>query len=949
MKSKLEVKVIVSTFILLVFGVVVAFGFTVYFETRDVTDISQQRMIETSRIIAKSIERSMLEADAVFTRDLVDELKNISGYDLKIYNYEGREAFNKNARPVDDKLLHRVLQSGEELTDDSGEHLHTYTALINVESCRTCHANGRPVMGAVVLDISLAREYEKVRKFTWTMLFASLAGLSFIGSLLWYFMRRDVIFPIKSLESAATKMAAGDLSFVTNVTSVDEVGRLDRAIKDSLSSISGILERVMDVAKRVVNASDVVENESQHVLDGTLLESEAVAEISSSVEELNVAIAEIAETTQSLARSAQDSAASVEELSRAALSIKDITHEVSEGVETTTSSIQQFSASIKEVVENAEELSKVSDETLTSVEEITTTVKNVEASAKQSAELSRKVMDDSANMGISSIRKTTEGMEMIRDSVSKTAEAIDRLGGRSNEIGNILNVIEDITDQTTLLALNAAILAAQAGEHGKGFSVVANEIKDLAERTTLSTQEIDSLISAVRKELLEASNSMKDGIDAVDKGMALTRNTSGALSSILESARKSAEMSASIERTTTEQGNTARYVTDSIERVRYMVEHIVKATLEQSKGVQQVMEAAEKMKDAANQADIATEQQASGSRQILESVDHMSEMSQQISRALNEQKVGSKQIWMSVEKIKDIPEKNRDMAININRTLKELGRDVDLIGLEMERFKLHKESAHTSMEMAVVPFETPATMFRKLYPLTEYLSEKLGQIVSLKIQNDFDSAIKAFASGNTPLGFLTPMIYNEARKRYSVTLLAQALVGGSPTHRTAIVTREHSNISSMGDLKGRTMAFVDKRSSSGFILPVHMMKEAGVELAALREYKFLGYHEEVIKAVLTGEADAGAVMESVAARNEGDGLKVVKMSEGIPSFAISITDKVEKKTREDLFRALRDLGDGSSESNRVLGAMGLNVTGFTRPDEESYKKLQELANKDGVG
>ena len=94
-----------------------------------------------------------------------------------------------------------------------------------------------------------------------------------------------------------------------------------------------------------------------------------------------------------------------------------------------------------------------------------------------------------------------EGMKNIKSSVEKTNDFVKKLGVRSDEIGKILNVIDDITDQTTLLALNAAILAAQAGEHGKGFSVVAEEIKDLAERTAFSTQEIGSLIQSVQEEV----------------------------------------------------------------------------------------------------------------------------------------------------------------------------------------------------------------------------------------------------------------------------------------------------------------------------------------------------------------------------------------------------------------------------------------------------------------
>jgi len=947
MRKKLEIKILVLIFTLLIIGIGIAFLFTVSFERKDVKEITRDRMHSTANIIMKVIERSMIEANAAFTKDLVDQMKSISGYELKVLNYQGREAFNHTAVPLDDPVLQEVLKTGEDRFTYEDDHLHTYMPLRNLKSCRNCHGNKRDIIGAVTLDISLQKEFQKINDFTWLMLSASVIGLMVMGWLLWYQIRLNVIKPVKSLENATMKMSRGDLSFETNVSSEDEIGRLNKSIKDSLYSISGILIRIKDVSKRVGVATDLVESESDKVLDGTLLESEAVAEISSSVEELNVAIADIAESTQKLASSAQETAASVEEMNRAVASIKDITNEVSEGVETTTSSIHQFSASIKEVVDNTSDLSKVSDETLSAVEEITTTVKEIEISAKESALLSQKVMDDSSTLGITAITKTMDGMEKISSSVSKTADSITRLGGRSDEIGNILNVIDDITDQTTLLALNAAILAAQAGEHGKGFSVVANEIKDLAERTALSTKEIDSLIKAVRQEVEDASLSMKDSKADVDQGMALARDASSALKQILESSRKSAEMSASIERTTTEQASTARYVTDAIERVRFMVEHIVKATAEQSKGVQQIMEAAEKMREASIKADTATEQQAIGSQQILQSVDSISIMSQQISKALNEQKVGSKQIWMSVEKIKDIPEENKGMAVKINKTLRELGRDVDLINLEMQKFVLYEERSLDTINLAVVPFEPPAEIYRKLTPLVDYISEKTGSRIALKVMHDFTSAPSELERGSRSLGFLTSVAFVESSDRSGVRPIAKTVIAGKPYHKAAIVTRAHSNISTLQELKGRSFAFVDKRSTSGFVMQKAMLEQAGVSLKDLAGYNFYNYHEDVIRAINSGEADAGAVMETVALQNADSGIDIVALSDGVPAFVVCASPDIDDSLVSSIYEALQGLEGGGAEASQVLDSMGLRVTGFARAVDSDFDAIRSILQRTG--
>jgi methyl-accepting chemotaxis protein len=116
------------------------------------------------------------------------------------------------------------------------------------------------------------------------------------------------------------------------------------------------------------------------------------------------------------------------------------------------------------------------------------------------------------------IARTIEGMERIREAVEDASKGYRGPGQSSKEIGQIVKVIDEVTKQTSLLALNAAILAAQAGEHGKGFSVVANEIKELAERTSASTEEITRLIKSVQQRSNEAVESMRQGRESVLDG-----------------------------------------------------------------------------------------------------------------------------------------------------------------------------------------------------------------------------------------------------------------------------------------------------------------------------------------------------------------------------------------------------------------------------------------------
>lgn len=948
MKGKLEFKMFSLGTVIMVVAVILINGFVLWIEKDDIYSLSMDRLAATARVITKGLEHTMLEGKPEHTKSFVLDLKSTGGFEsIEVFDSEGKEAFKPGAVSVEADVLREISETGKHLTFTEGQTVIYYMPLENHSRCRGCHAKEGDVLGAVRVAVSLEKEYEKITDFMAFMTVGSLVGLGVLGLIFRYMLRSFVILPVQRLESSALRMAEGDMSFKTDIDSNDEIGRLDGSIKDSLVSISRMLRRVMDISKRISDTVEVVNVDSSEVVRSTKLEAEAVAEISTSVEQLNSAIAEVAESTESLANSVEDTASSVDEMTTTINSLTKITHGVSEGVDATSSSIEELSATIKQVADGAGELARVSDETLSAVDEIISSVKEVETSAKESARLSEKVKEDASTIGMTSIKKTMDGMEHIRASVTKTSSVIEKLVARSEEIGSILNVIDEITDQTTLLALNAAILAAQAGEHGKGFSVVANEIKDLAERTAFSTKEIDQIIKGVRHDVMDAVTAMDEGMTSVEEGMLLSREASEALKKILDSARQSSEMSVAIERTTGEQAKTAMYVSESVERVRVMVGQIAKATAEQSKGVTLIIDAAEKMRDASHQADKATEQQAVGSRQISHAIESISERTQQISKAIREQKSGSNQIWTSLEKIKDLPEKNRGLAFSINKELNSLATDSELVMSEMERFSLREEDHGDVIRFGVVPFENPADLFRRFASLVSYLSGKVGRKFELRVANDFQTAVEEINKGITQLCFMTAGTYIEARKSQAIEPLAKVLRKGEPYYHSVIVAKQNSPIESVEDLKGSSFAFVDVYSTSGHIMAREMLREGGVGLEDLYFYDFLGHHDSVVKAVLKGEFDAGCVIEATAAKYMEQGLKVIKTSHEIPGSNIcaGIMDAAQKA---EIKSALLELNEDNPDTFSVMSPIDKECTGLAEAADSDYAVIRTLMSKLGI-
>jgi len=940
MKKKIEFKILSVVIGLLIIGNVAAAIMAISIQKKTIHILTDSASRALSEVVLKNIETTMLEGKADITMRIMTNMKDLRGLEgITIYDPEGREAFKPGSSVIEARAMEELKRGLDKITKKDGYRHIYYMPLKNHSACQRCHGSEKTILGAVKITLSTEKEgREAMRMIAFVIIATIIASIAF-SILLWTLLRRMVLSPVKEIEKAAARIAEGDLTFDIKVKSDDEIGSLVRNFKDSFRSLGSILQRIKGLSDRIMKVAENVERESKNVIKGAEIETEAINNISLSVTELNSAATEIADNTETLAASIEETSASMEEMASSIGSINENIHELHAAVESTSSSIEQLSATIKQVATNAEELASASEETLSAISEITSTIKEVEMSAKESAKLSEKVTSDAATLGMASIEKTIEGMRDIKSSVERTAELIRKLGGRSDEIGKILTVIDEVTDQTTLLALNAAILAAQAGEHGKGFSVVADEIKDLAERTAFSTQEIAALIQTVQSEVKSAVEAMQEGLSSVDEGFRLAREAGDALSKILESSKKSSEMAMSIERSTTEQSKAARLVTEAMERVKNMTEQIAKATSEQSKGILLIMKATEKIRDVSLQLTKATEEQAISSKQISQAMEIASDRSQQISRSLSEHKIGTRHILNTIDGIKGVPENNRTLAFKINNTLRELYKDTELLKAETERFLFFEEKGST-IRFGVVPLESPAVMFKKFSPLVEYLSRKLGRPVDLRVAVDFEGAIKDIGQNATQLCYMTPSTFIEANKRYGVRVLVKALREGKPYHHSVIITKADSDIRSIEDLKGKTFAFGDMRSTSSHIIPRAMLKQAGIDLSDLRYYNYLGHHDDVVKAVLKGEFDAGGVMEATANKFKDRGIRFLKFSEEIPEFNICYNPSISEGDLAIIKTALISLRDSDPEGAAVLKSIDESYTGFTEARDNDYDSIK---------
>jgi methyl-accepting chemotaxis protein len=370
-----------------------------------------------------------------------------------------------------------------------------------------------------------------------------------------FLMARSITKPISRLAVVAKAVAVGDISKTVDVKSKDEIGDLALSFNEMMTYLqdnAAVAEKIAGNDLRVsVNPKsdkDVLGN-SFRAMTGNL--TNIVKQLKDSTAELVSAAAEIASTSEQMSRGSQDQADQVNQVSAA---------------------IEEMSATIIQSSKNAGEAKEAS-----------------------------KGASETASSGGRIVSDTIQGMSKITEVVKNSASSIEELAKSADQIGEIVSVINDIADQTNLLALNAAIEAARAGEQGRGFAVVADEVRKLAERTARATCEIADMIKGIQKQTNEAVQSMESGINEVDNGLELANKAGSSLTEIVNMSQQVMDMIEQIATATNQQSAAS-------EEISKRVENIASVTKQSSAGAEQAAAAAEELSRQADSLRAMVEQ-----------------------------------------------------------------------------------------------------------------------------------------------------------------------------------------------------------------------------------------------------------------------------------------------------------------------------------------------------
>ncbi len=802
-------------------------------------------------------------------------------------------------------------------------------------------------LGEVRLSVYPADLGRRLRSYAISALIEHLFIFLILASILYFSLSRTVTDRVRALGDALTNMI-DKKDFTQRVESGknDELGMLAHGVNYLVERLEQFVVEMSAIAARINDLGPTIAEDSRAIRKNSEAEAEAIMSVSTSVGKTSAAIQSIAENAGGLSKSAEETSSAILEMNASNLEAARHTGELTSSVENVTASVLEMISSIREVAGHAETLSSAAVETSSSAIQIEATIREVERLAQESARLSEQVSLEARDSGSRSIHETMSAMDSIKEAVERYSSLITRLDKRSGEIGKILGVIVEVTERTNLLALNASILAAQAGEHGKGFAVVAGEIKALADRTAGSTQDIAKLITAVQKEAKEAVTAMTESLAAVDRGVQRSKDAGSALEKIVGSSSQSAEMATMIERAMMEQTRGIKQVSEAVAHVKQMMGQIAEATQAQSSGSDTILKASEGMRDIARRVNSTLEEQGHGGKQIAAAAENVTALSGQIAAGTWEQQQASDGIREAMERIQDLPRQTMKRVEGMSGALKMLNEQAALLSQELVTVtgsaRGLRTASHKGLKFGVIPLEAPAKMHQRFLPLTEYLSQAMGQRVELVVGLDFTQTIKDLENKATDLAFLTPTTYIEAHDKSGVVLLVKALRKGAPYTHSAIIARSGSGIERLEDVRGKRFAFGDRMSTSSYLIPRSMLAEAGVRLEELKDHAFLGHHDDVAQAVLAGEYDAGGLMDSIADKFLDRGLKKLKTSIDIPEFNICASKGLDAGVLETVKKALIALDPGNAGHARVLATIDHDYTGFVSAADGDYDGVRRI-------
>jgi len=442
---------------------------------------------------------------------------------------------------------------------------------------------------------------------SWPFLASCLVMGYAIGAAMFFFVRATLKKQLRQ-QLEALQPLLGTINIEQ-----ESVEEMHRAVSASVAQVDLLVRGLLQTIDEFVPLYHGMADGSRYLSDRAREGLNAAIHTRRNLERMEEKQGEIENQIQQLTNRSQDEASMSRELSASLEEMASaMDHSTAKFLET-SSSVDELASSVIEVSSQAEEIARSVEGTAQDLDATGAALEQIRGGVQQSANQAENVKQDAEN-GLLVVQRSIDEMDLIEDESRKAMAAMERLAQQTGEVAKIIEVIRELVSDTELLAFNAAIIAAKAGEEGKGFSVVADEIRDLADRTTTSAQEIQRIVKAIGGETREVTNAVSATGERIEKGKELSRSAGEALRKILTSSMEAVNASEEIAQVTGSQAERARTLLDDAGHSLRSVKAIARAIQEQQSAIARIQEGVTQMKAASDQIAHGMEEQVQANR-----------------------------------------------------------------------------------------------------------------------------------------------------------------------------------------------------------------------------------------------------------------------------------------------------------------------------------------------